>query len=477
MSWDPWDIYPPSVQTPSLTTMHCKTRSELIAPVSIIGMCIMPRAKFLQGMLINVVFVCLAAACALLVMYTAVKARQHTTPKAATAKKPPSSSGGSLSQVPYNSSASVVAATWMFFFIYVINVARSKLPQLQFGAIIFSIIIIVACSNACLIPTVPVAKSVARSLIIAELFAMSITTAVSLLVVPVSCRTIVKKIIAGNLGAIRGALKAHRAYLHSMEDHDVMDDLLTVDGPLRPEAKAAQASVTALAGIHGQLQTNLPFAKQEIGFDKFGPDELKELNRLLRDIMLPIAGFGSMAEILKQIALTFDWTKERVANLSDEEKLNREKSIADWNLNMQLVHGPTDTVIQAMDEAIEHIMLTLQLKTLPKPGKTAVETEDIEAGVVSSAPGQPGFAAYLEKKVTDFYKGKHLTLIEWGKVRGIEFPPDFFDHPSDVTLPISNELSSEGQVRRQRNQRQLYLLLYVSSSIIETGFKANNHPA
>jgi hypothetical protein len=437
-------------------------------------MCIMPRARFLQNLVINVLFICLGASCALLVMYTAVKTRQHTTPKIAAAGRPSSASGGSLSQVPYNSSASVVAATWLFFWVYVINVARSKLPQLQFGAIIFSILIIVACNNACLLPTVPVATSVGRSILIAELFAMSITTGVSLFVIPVSCRTIVKKIVTGNLGAIRGSLKAHTVYLQSLTDHDVVSDLLTVDGPARAEAKAVQAAITGLTGIHGQLQANLPFAKQEIGYGKFGPEELKELNRLLRNIMLPIAGFGSMTEILKQIALSFGWTKDRVANLSEQEKLEREKSIADWNLNMQLAHEPMETVIQVMDEAVEHILLTLQLKTVPKVGKTAVKTEDIEAGAESTAPGQPGFASHLEKIITQFYQGKHLTLIEWGRVRGIEFPPDFFDHPSDVTLPISDELSSEGQVRRQRNQRQLYLLLYVSLSTSVTTSSINN---
>jgi hypothetical protein len=440
--------------------------------VSILGVCILPRAKFLQSLVINVLFICIAIACAILAMYTAVKARQHTTPKAATAKPPPSVSSNSLIQVPYNSSASVVAATWLFICTYAVNVARSKLPQLQIGGIIFSIIIIVATSNACLVPTVPVAKSLGRSILIAELFAMAITTAVSLFVIPVSCRTIVKKIITGNMGAIRGTLKAHMVYLQSLENHDIMSDLLTVDGPPRPEEKAVQASITGLAGIHGQLQANLPFAKQEIGFDKFGPDELKELNRLLRNIMLPIAGFGSITEILKQIALSFGWTKERVANLSEKEKLDRENSIADWTLNMQLAYEPIKTVVQAMDEAVEHVLLTLQLKALPKTGKVMVETEDIEAGGESTAPGQPDFAAYLEKKVTDFYQGKHLTLIEWGKIRGIEFPPDFFDHPSKMTLPISDEISSEGQVRRQRNQRQLYLLLYVRLSDLSSYFQS-----
>jgi hypothetical protein len=426
-------------------------------------MCIMPRARFLQNLVINVLFICLAGSCAVLIMYTAVKARQHTTPKAPASAPPASAGGASLNQVPYNSSASVVAATWLFFWIYAINVARSKLPQLQFGAIIFSIIIIVASSNACLVPTVTVAKSVGRNLLVAELFAMAISTGVSLFIIPVSCRTIVKKIMTGNLGAIRGALKANKIYLQSLEDHDVVSDLLTVDGPLRPEAKAVQASISGLAGIHGQLQANLPFAKQEIGFDKFGPEELKEINRLLRNIMLPIAGFGSMTQILKQIALSFDWTKEHIAKFSEEERLDREKAITEWNLNMQLVHEPMETVMQAMDEAIEHIMLTLQFKASPKSGKATAESGDMEAGAESTAPGQPGFAAYLEKKITDFNQGKQLTLIEWGKARGIDFPPDFFDHPSEMTLPISDEVSSQGQVRRQRNQRQLYLLLYVSS--------------
>lgn len=429
--------------------------------VSIIALSIMPRARFLQNLVINVLSICVGAAAALLVMYSAVKARQHTTSAPSSTAQPTSPTGGSSNRVSYNASASVVAAIWLFFWIYLANFARSKLPQLQFGAIIFSILLIVTCSNACVVPTIPAAENIVKNLLIAELMAMAIATGVSLFVIPVSCRTIVVKIIAGYLGAIRGALKAHVVYLQSLEDHDVMHDMLISDGPPRPEVKAVKGSVAGLTAVHGQLQANLPFAKQEIGFGKFGPDELKELNRMLRSIMLPIAGFGSMTEIMRQIALAFGWTKERVANLPEEERIDREKSIADWNLNMQLVHEPMETVLQAMDEAVEHILLTLQLKAPPKPSKKTTKTQDVEATAESTAPGQPGFSKYLEKKVTDFYQGKHLTLIEWGKARGIEFPPGFFDDPADHEMPVSTEVSSEGLIRRQRNRRQLYLLLYV----------------
>ena len=72
----------------------------------------------------------------------------------------------------------------------------------------------------------------------------------------------------------------------------------------------------------------------------------------------------------------------------------------------------------------------------------------VEAGVEATAPGQSGFADSLQKRIADFYQGKHLTLIEWGKLRGVEFPPDFFEHPSDSALPKSVEVSPEGMIRR-----------------------------
>ena len=419
--------------------------------VSIIGLCILPRARFIQNLVVNVTAICIGVSCSMLTVYTAVKARQHTTQP-----------GTTLTSVPYNSSASVVSATWLFFWVYVVSTVRAKIPQLQFGAILFTINVIVSCSNAPLMPNMTAGNAFGKSLIIAELVGMAVATGVSLVIMPVSCRTLVVKLFTDYLSAIRVCLQAQKWLLHSLESHDAMADLLTVDCTPRQEALAVRRAIDGIFAVHAELQANLPFAKQEISWGKLGSGEFTELNKLLRFIMLPVTGMGSVMDILQQIAKVKGWTKEHINSLSEEDKSDREQGIVDWNNNMKLIHDSIGEVMNVMDEGIEHILLRLELKTRPKQKKSAPELEDVESKAQSTASGEGGFATYLEAKITTFYTGKQLNLTKWGKLHGIELPPDFFDHPYDVTSNLLHETGTQGQQRRLQNQRQLYLLLYVS---------------
>ena len=57
---------------------HFTTVGYLIGITSILSLVIQPRSKFLQTMLVNVVFVCFAAACVTLALYCCVQARIHS---------------------------------------------------------------------------------------------------------------------------------------------------------------------------------------------------------------------------------------------------------------------------------------------------------------------------------------------------------------------------------------------------------------
>jgi hypothetical protein len=93
------------------------TLGYLVAIVSILGFAIMPRAKFIQMMIFDVLAVCIAACFALLTMFSSVRARQHTSTN-------PNDS--------YNASASSVSGLWLFFQIWMVHTFRAKYPQLQF---------------------------------------------------------------------------------------------------------------------------------------------------------------------------------------------------------------------------------------------------------------------------------------------------------------------------------------------------------
>jgi hypothetical protein len=79
-------------------------------------MAMLPRAKFLQGLATNAVAAACGGALGTLIVFSAVKAREHTTPA------PPKTSTGTvkpnvaetLDSVPYNASASAVSATYFF---------------------------------------------------------------------------------------------------------------------------------------------------------------------------------------------------------------------------------------------------------------------------------------------------------------------------------------------------------------------------
>ena len=85
------------------------TIGYLVAIMSILSFAVMPRAKFTQTMLFNVIGICIGSCVALLAIYCSVQARAHTTPRLSSGPK--SSSGGpspGAAVAPYNSSASAV---------------------------------------------------------------------------------------------------------------------------------------------------------------------------------------------------------------------------------------------------------------------------------------------------------------------------------------------------------------------------------
>lgn len=86
------------------------TLGYLAVVMTILSVVMMPRAKFLQTMLVNLLFLCLGAALSLLAMYCCIKARRGST-------------------APYDSSASAVAAVWLVAQVFSISVVRAKLPQ------------------------------------------------------------------------------------------------------------------------------------------------------------------------------------------------------------------------------------------------------------------------------------------------------------------------------------------------------------
>jgi hypothetical protein len=305
----------------------------------------------------------------------------------------------------------------------------------------------------------------------------AVAAGVHFVVFPVTCRKIVFKEFAGYLAALQGGLKAHQAYLHSLEDPGQFAKAMVGDVDSKTatsvEAAGVRAAIGGISGLHGKLQGDLPFAKREIALGKLGPDDLKDLNKLVRLVMLPVVGLGAIMDIFDRIAASQGWTEAHLKEgLEPVEQERRKRILSEWSDNIKALRGAFDSIIEVMGEGLEHVALQLQLKKAPKPKKKRTgsassigeEAEDVEARAESTRPGDKGFADYLDQKTKIFNAGKQQTLRGWCERHGIELSTHFFDHPADAPYSESSEKRNEDYEEHQRNQRQLYLLLYVSNT-------------
>ncbi|KAH7377774.1 hypothetical protein BKA66DRAFT_467191 [Pyrenochaeta sp. MPI-SDFR-AT-0127] len=429
------------------------TLGYLVAIISILGFCIMPRAKFIQTMTMNILGTCIGAAIALLMVWSGVKAREHTTVPGAPPER-------------YNSSQSVVLGVWLFFQIYAINAIKARFPQLAFPTIMYAIFVNVAATTGFLFRTVPQCTAFIQRLLEAFLTGFALATGVCLFIIPITCRTVVMKEVTGYIGLLKGALGAHKAYIHALEGGDMFGQTYIPEEEgnkkkkdkktkVKPEIAAIKKMMGALQELHGKLTADLPFAKREIAYGKLTPDDLEAMFKHLRSILLPVLGLASLMDLFERAAEMNHWDGE--GNDYDEEL--RKKTVKEWNELFTFVHEPFDNIFQALDDGLTHILLKLQLVKVPKKKNKGQNQEDAEAKGDMIKPGDSGFTVHFEKQATTFFSTKESTLRHWVESKGIKLAADYFTCPSELDGETLAKLPSI--TTRKRDQRQLYMVLYI----------------
>ncbi|CAO2655399.1 Nn.00g104630.m01.CDS01 [Neocucurbitaria sp. VM-36] len=431
------------------------TLGYLVAIISILGFCIMPRAKFIQTMVMNIIGTCVGAAVAMLMVWSAVKAREHTTVPGAPAER-------------YNSSQSVVLGVWLFFQIYVVNALKAKFPQLAFPSILYAIQVNIAATNGFLFRTVPQCEMFIKRLLEAFLTGFALATGVSLFIIPVTCRKVVSKEITGYITLLRGALGAHKNYIHSLESTDMFGQTYVPEEEdktknkkdkdkkpkVKPEIAAIKKMIGALEVLHGKLAADLPFAKREVAYGKLSPDDFQTMFKQLRLIFLPVLGLGSVMDLFERGAEINHWDGE----VTEYDEEVRKRTISEWNELFKFLREPLDNIFQALDDGLAHILIRLQFVKPPKK-KKGQSQEDAEAKGDQIKPGDKGFAEHFEKQAAIFFSTKEPTLRHWVESKGIKLSKDYFscsDTIDEETLKLLPSITT-----RKRDQRQLYTVLYV----------------
>lgn len=427
----------------------------LVAIISLLGFCIMPRAKFIQTMTMNVLSVCIGAAMAMLEVWSGVKAREHTTP-----------AGTPAAPNRYNSSQSAVCAIWLFFQIWLVNTCKAKYPQFAFPTIIYAILVNIASTYGVQFQTVAQAESFVRRLLISFLTGLGLATGVSLFIIPVTCRKVVTKEMSGYIEALRGALNAHKNYFESLETKDMFrqttwtprpDDKEKLEEPkLRPEVEAVKKLTATFTALHAKLHGDLPFAKREIAYGKMTPEDFENIYKHLRSIMMPMVGLGSLVDLFERVADLAHFEEGDGESSPDPEL--RSNMVRDWNDLMRFLHDPLSDIIASMDQGLEHVLLRFEL-IKPQKTKKGAPSVDPEARGGLVKPGDAAFAAHFEAQSDAFYAGKETTLRHWLESKGIKVRDDFFKNPDNHEDP--DNVCLQRMPTRQRQQRQLYVVLYI----------------
>ncbi|KAK3380468.1 hypothetical protein B0T24DRAFT_195720 [Lasiosphaeria ovina] len=449
------------------------TLGYLVPIISVIALPILPRGKFLMNLLLSVLGVCLGSAVALLMLWSSIKAREHTTPPGSTKI--------------YNSSQSAVCAVWLFANIYFINVVRAKLPSLNSPVIIYSILVNIAATFGPLMRTVAAAEAFVQQLLTAMLAAFALAAGVNLIVLPISSRLVVFKELASLVGLLRRTVSLQKAYLVSIESEDMFSaatrtqTLLAAEAKKRhggadkpkltKEAKAAAALrgiSAALRELSGKLHADMPFAKRDFARGKLDANDLGEIFMLFRNVYIPVMGISTIIDIFKRVSERRKW---QVGDDAPEEVIaekNIEKRV--WNEVMKQMHEPFEILSEAIDQGLEHAALCLEL--IPRPKKDAAhsitaqnpEDEDVEARGQEIRPGTPEFAKLLDEKVKAFYSKKGELLRTWVKQRDIAIDEEYSGDPQ-------HEASAE---RKERSQAQLYIVLYMENLMHASGEAVQN---
>ncbi|KAK3989450.1 hypothetical protein QBC44DRAFT_327370 [Cladorrhinum sp. PSN332] len=438
------------------------TLGYLIPIVTILGLAVLPRGKFLMSLVLNVLAVCFGSAVSMLTLWSAIKAREHTTPP-----------GTQPTPIPrYNSSQSAVCGVWLFFNIWLGNVVRAKLPAFNLPVIVYSILVNVAATNGPFMTSVNTAQSFVKQLMTAMLVSLALCLGVNLFVFPISSRLVVFKEFEGAIGLLRKTVSLQKAYLVSIESEDMFATVTrtntraALEGGEKPRltkeekaAKALRETGGKLRELAGKLHADVPFAKRDFAWGKLDAKEISEIFTLIRNVYIPVLGMMTIVDIFKRVSEHRGWDLDE-DDVPDEVIADKEREKRIWNEVMKQMHEPFEILSEAIDQGLEHAGICLEI--LPKPKKAKKNDTDVEARGEKIAPGDPALANVINEKIEAFNSRKGEILSTWVKERGFNPAPRDEDD-------MENSPSSYWPNGKERDQAQLYIVLYMENLMHASG--------
>ena len=235
--------------------------------------------------------------------------------------------------------------------------------------------------------------------------------------------------------------------------------------PRSPEAEAFLSKMRSVSAIQAKAATDLAFAKREVAIGKLGPDDLKNVFRLLRSTVIPATGLSCMSDIFDRTSEDRGWDRSVsfanacLSDATNEADKARIQSINEWHELIKLLKEPFASITAVIDEGLQHVAITLQLTRNPK---SSLAEDDREASGDTPRPGYEEFAAYFKRRAEVFQESKKVMLRGWCRMHDIELPDDFFSNPCSKDFDIPSWMNAGHFTEaRKRLRRQLMIMLYI----------------
>ncbi|KAI8952788.1 hypothetical protein F4801DRAFT_599250 [Xylaria longipes] len=457
------------------------TLGYLVGVISVLSLSVLPRGKFVQTLILNVIFLSIGSAVALLILWSALQARFHTQTAPDDPRSPPT----------YNSSQSAVSAVWLFANIWLVNTMRAKYPSLSVPVIVYSIITNISCTFSPSITSNAAFQGLIRQLLITILTGFAIATATCLLVFPVPSRAVWAAQLKGVIGLLQGVVKQDKSYLQSLEREDMFaipadicaathlgDSENSTDGASKEtqkskkknevesaprstaETKAIKETMFKLRLLTSKMYVDLPFAKRDIAWAKLSAKDLTTLMELFRSVVIPTHGIGTVIDIFQRLAEKRGWVTTSETPLEVLAEKNEDKRV--WNEVMKQLHEPFEKLSAAIDEGLQHAGMLLEILPRPKAPNKSGGGGDIESKGDLIQPGDQGFAEVLKGRIQSFRDGRGTILRAWTKEKGLI--------TDDMSLDEINSIPfSPTDARHRRDQEQLFVLLYIETLMEAAG--------
>ncbi|GAQ42937.1 unnamed protein product [Aspergillus niger] len=389
------------------------TIGYLSALISVLSQALTPRAKFMRIMFYDLLSTCVSASLCCLAIFCAVRARQHNTPPDAS----------EAARNGFSSDACAVSAIWLIFMIWAANTIRAWRPQeLQDPMVAFSIFSSVTITRGGMFTTLSEGLSFVSRLLKGFMLGFAIATGVSLLILPITSRGHVFDDIRGYVAKIDNVLQSQIDFVKGTSEvwtggqgllkrtrtaRSMRDMQNSPSSDLEAKQKRLTASITKLNGLHGKLQSDLLYSKDEIAWGKLSAGDLSRIGGLLRSVLLPLSGMAMLPEVLDMIVRNEGTRNNSVRSLDAEEDSVKQSEMQKVAQTLQ------DRLVDSSRLAtvgLQYVLLALGLSKRKKIEKQYSGKADEEGTGELLTPLEPQFAQRFEQEMRNYFsRRKDLT--------------------------------------------------------------------